>query len=142
LQRARRTAFVLAQEFGAPLAVVADLQEMAWGPWEGLTTDQIRERYPAELAIWESDPSKLELEGQEQLATVTERVVRAIERAAAASRYAACVTHLGAIRAATLHYTARPTREYGLIPARDCELVRLVWDATGGVSVEVRHPYS
>lgn len=67
LQRARRTAEILAAELGVgPAVVELGLRERCAGAWEGLTRDEIEERYPGWLAArrfperWEDDDTVLE----------------------------------------------------------------------------------
>jgi broad specificity phosphatase PhoE len=52
LSRAASTAAALAQLTGLPVQLEKDLRERGGGSWEGLTSTEIRERYPAEYADW------------------------------------------------------------------------------------------
>ena len=54
LQRARRTAEVVAAGLGLPLEVETGLRERDVGRWEGLTAAEIEERWPGALAAWHS----------------------------------------------------------------------------------------
>ncbi|GLZ07711.1 phosphoglycerate mutase [Actinomadura sp. NBRC 104412] len=74
LQRASDTAQALATITGLPVAQDRDLVERDGGAWEGLTNQEIRERYPAEYAAWQPP-------GGETSAQVAKRVSAAIERA-------------------------------------------------------------
>lgn len=65
LQRAAKTAEALAAVTGLPIAYDPDLVERDGGKWEGLTASEIRERYPAEHAIWQPPGG----ETSEQVAT-------------------------------------------------------------------------
>jgi broad specificity phosphatase PhoE len=71
LQRARATAELAG--FGDRVVVSKDLSEWDYGELEGLTTDQIRERYP-DWTIWDGP-----IPGGETLAQVAERADRAID---------------------------------------------------------------
>ncbi len=73
--RASATAQALAQLTGLEVHQDKDLRERQGGAWEGLTTDEIRERYPAELATW--DPP-----GGEPVTAVAERTAAALLRIA------------------------------------------------------------
>lgn len=75
LQRAADTAAKLAEIIGLPIAYDQDLVERAGGLWEGLTGAEIRERYPAEHAVWQPP-------GGETSVEVAKRVAAALERAA------------------------------------------------------------
>lgn len=74
LQRAARTAEALSAVTGLPITHDPDLTERDGGKWEGLTADEIRERYPAEHAIWQPP-------GGETSEQVAKRVGGALDRA-------------------------------------------------------------
>lgn len=52
LQRARQTATPIAECTGLPVTTDARLRERSLGHWEGLTRDEVQERYPDEFADW------------------------------------------------------------------------------------------
>jgi broad specificity phosphatase PhoE len=74
LQRAARTAAALAELTGLTVAFDPDLAERDGGEWEGLSSREIKERYPAEHARWQPP-------GGETSAEVAKRVGAALERA-------------------------------------------------------------
>lgn len=74
LQRAAKTAAALAAVTGLPVSYDQDLVERDGGKWEGLTSTEIREQYPAEHAIWQPP-------GGETSEQVAERVGAALKRA-------------------------------------------------------------
>lgn len=53
LARAASTAGALARITGLPVSLDKDLRERSGGSWEGLTSEEIRERFPAERATWD-----------------------------------------------------------------------------------------
>lgn len=75
LERAAGTAGAIAEARGhdAPLVALEDLAELAQGDWEGLTHDQVRERFPNELAAWRSDPLRHHAPGGEPLVAARAR---------------------------------------------------------------------
>jgi broad specificity phosphatase PhoE len=75
LVRASATAEVLAGLTGLTVHLDKDLRERHGGAWEGLTTEEIRERYPAELSTW--DPP-----GGESVEAVADRTCAAFLRIA------------------------------------------------------------
>jgi probable phosphoglycerate mutase len=100
LCRARHTAEIVAAELGVPMALVdPDLREQRFGRFEGLTPRDCEERHPEEWARYVAEPH-LGPPGGESRAAVLERVVRAVEGAAARlSGPALLVTHGGSLRA-------------------------------------------
>ena len=100
LSRARHTAEIVAGALGVPLALVdPGLREQRFGRFEGLTPRECEERYPDEWARYVADP-RAGPPGGESRAAMLERVVRAVQLAAARlSGPALVVTHGGAIRA-------------------------------------------
>jgi probable phosphoglycerate mutase len=55
LRRATETAAALARLTGLSVQLDPRLRERHFGPWQGLTDAEIRERYPSEFASWLTD---------------------------------------------------------------------------------------
>ncbi len=55
LKRARETAEIAAGRLQVPCVVHEGLGEINFGLWEGLTWDQVEERYPELYTIWHTD---------------------------------------------------------------------------------------
>jgi broad specificity phosphatase PhoE len=75
LSRAQQTAAALSALAGLPVTLDKDLRERFGGEWEGLSDEEIRERYPAERATW-NPPNG------EPTALVADRVAGAFARIA------------------------------------------------------------
>ncbi len=88
LVRASATAEYLAQLTGLEVQHDKDLRERHGGAWEGLTIDEIRERYPDDLAAW--DPP-----GGESVEAVAERTCAALLRIADASQLGSLTVVVG-----------------------------------------------
>lgn len=56
LQRAAQTAEAIARALECPLYPEPRLRERFWGDWEGLTLDEVRERYPEQHLTYLYDP--------------------------------------------------------------------------------------
>ncbi|MGI6151844.1 MAG: histidine phosphatase family protein [Christensenellales bacterium] len=81
LSRAVSTANAIASIVRAPVATDHDLREIAFGEWEGLTFDEIGERYPEELKVWNTDPHLCAPPGKaETLMQVAERCTHFLSR--------------------------------------------------------------
>ena len=98
LARARETGAIVAAELGlAPPRVDAELRERKFGVFEGLTRDEIAERYPDAWRAWtratEHPP------GGEPRADATARMSRALARVRADARgHVLVVSHGGVMR--------------------------------------------
>ena len=84
LQRAHRTAEILAESLRLPVEVDPELREIDVGDWEGLTRAEINERAPGALADWSEGRSE-STPGGELRKHLTDRARAALLRAAAAS---------------------------------------------------------
>ncbi len=105
LGRARQTAEAIASRTGRPIITEPGLRERALGVFEGLTTSEIRERFPLEYEGFQSrDPDHIIPEG-ESLRDKHERAVRTLERIAAshAGQTVVVVTHGGVLDSAFRH---------------------------------------
>ena len=106
----------------APLVTIDEFAEVHFGLFEGLTADEIRDRYPDEFARWNADrlaPSYTYPEGESR-ADFTNRVERGLERVLALwtprDDDALLVAHRGVIRAIVRKLTRRePVVELGSI---------------------------
>ena len=77
LIRARETAQALADLTGLPVATDPRLREIDVGAWQGLTFDEVAERFPAEAADWR-DGGDGRRGGGETLVEVGARAVAAV----------------------------------------------------------------
>lgn len=90
LQRARRTAEVIAAATGSPLVVDDNLAEADFGAWQGLTFAEAGERWPDEMKAWLASPDARPPDG-ESFAMVAMRVLAAQERLLEDYRHARAV---------------------------------------------------
>ena len=82
LRRAAETAAAIAQALGAPARTHPDLREVDVGAWEGLTLDEVMDRFPDEYRRWAADRD-IRRGGGETLAEAGARVAGCIEDLAA-----------------------------------------------------------
>jgi probable phosphoglycerate mutase len=95
LSRAAETAATLTALLGVPLRLDERLREHGMGVWEGLTRDEVGERYPEQLADWMAG-RPVRGRGGEDAAEVAERAVAALADLPPA-RVAVVVTHGGTV---------------------------------------------
>jgi broad specificity phosphatase PhoE len=77
LRRAAETAGSLATTLGVPLRLDSRLREHGMGSWEGLTRDEVAERYPEQYADWVAG-RPVRGRGGEEPAAVAARAVAAL----------------------------------------------------------------
>lgn len=79
LQRAWETATVIAAPHGLSVHPEPRLREMNFGAWEGLTFDEIEQRYPGTFTALQTDPLNAAPPNGETMAQVTDRVQAALD---------------------------------------------------------------
>jgi ribonuclease H / adenosylcobalamin/alpha-ribazole phosphatase len=99
--RCQETAQILAAELSVPVTIDRSLREMDFGVWEGMTFDEVQERYPEDLQRWKQSASAWPTGSTETFAAVVDRMRTAAERFA--TRYAGAsvvaVTHVTPMKA-------------------------------------------
>ena len=106
LSRALETAETILEEHFCPLQQYAELNELSYGAWEGLTRAEIIARHPEDWERHILDPATYPPTGGESRAELRIRVVRTLETIDAANRDASIlvVSHGGTIRMIIAHY--------------------------------------
>ena len=74
LKRALETAKTIGSVLGLPVKVSEELVEVDAGELEGLTSEEMRTRYPDFMALWDRDPGNAVMPGGEPMSQVQERV--------------------------------------------------------------------
>ncbi|MEU4574556.1 histidine phosphatase family protein [Nonomuraea sp. ATR24] len=129
LSRARITAAGSAEAAAVALRVDERLRELDFGKGEGLTAEEMRERFPGARAAFEADPGANPLPGGERPGDAADRFTAAL-RDIAADRPGGrvlVVAHTTAIRIALCRLIGVPLGEYRrLFPRLDnCALTEL-----------------
>ena len=129
LARAAETAEIVAARLGVPVRTDTRLRELHLGRWEGLTSPEIEERYPTEIARWRADDGSTAVAGRESYAQMGERVVAALTEIAAAhpSDDVLVVLHGGPIRGLLAHAAGITYREQGRLRGHlaNCGVLRV-----------------
>jgi alpha-ribazole phosphatase/probable phosphoglycerate mutase len=77
LSRAIKSAEIIAEPYNLKPVVIEGLKERNFGIWEGMSFDEIAEKYPDEFQAWVSDPLRYSpMEGESTL-EVRDRVLQA-----------------------------------------------------------------
>lgn len=78
LSRAVRSAEIIAGPFGRKPVVMNALRERSFGLWEGMSFEEIEERYPGDFRAWTEDPLRFTPAGGETTLEARERVMKAL----------------------------------------------------------------
>jgi broad specificity phosphatase PhoE len=125
LRRALQTAGPLANRVGIEPRLDDRVGELRVGPWEGLTEDEIGERWPEEWRRWRNEPHTLALEGRETLRELNARVAAVLDELAcssAASGAAVVYTHDAVIRAAVAWALRTGPEVYRHVEVANCSI--------------------
>lgn len=122
VHRARESAGLVGAVLDLPVRADARLNEMRMGPWEGLTEQEVADRYPDAHALWCTLPDRLALDGRETLAALSTRVTAVLDEAARQAGPLLLITHVAPIRVAILSALGFPLRLYKRVPVAngDC----------------------
>jgi broad specificity phosphatase PhoE len=82
LLRARRTAQLISRPHGLPVDIEHDVRELDHGALEGLTFNEIKEKYPDFIQKWRTEPAELQVPGGERLSDVQQRALAGLHRIA------------------------------------------------------------
>lgn len=126
LRRAFDTARIVAERKGLEVIVDHDLRELDFGAWEGMTSDEIEERFPGDLGRWREHGERPERRGGETADEVRERVIAAAHRIVAAhpGEQVLVIAHGGPLRALAIHATAIEHDRR----LENCGVVRIVFE--------------
>jgi probable phosphoglycerate mutase len=112
VDRALESARLVADRLGLGVRVDERLDEMRLGPWEGRTEDEVARDFPAEYALWLTQPDRVALEGRETLAELASRVSSVVADAQKAGDSVLLVSHVAPIRVAVLSALRYPLGAY------------------------------
>jgi probable phosphoglycerate mutase len=100
LSRTVETAAILARPHGLPLVREDGLREISHGRWEGLTRQEVEERFGDEYATWEADPFTFAPVSGESGLAVLARALPVVRRivSAHAGEAALVVSHKATLR--------------------------------------------
>ncbi len=132
LRRALDTAQAIAAPHGLEVSVVAELAELDFGAWDGLSYEEIERRDPERLARWLADPTAVHPPGGETLTHMRQRVMAAAQAIVARhpQGVVTIVSHGGPIRALVCHVLGLPLEAQWQIGQDFAALTRLDWYET------------
>ncbi len=83
LSRARWTAEAIAKRLSCAVQIHTGLTDINYGEWQGLTPDEVRGRWPAQLSAWYQTPERARIPGGESLDQLRARCAAAMQEIAA-----------------------------------------------------------
>jgi len=78
LRRAIQTANAIAQQLGQEVRPEPGLLDISFGEWQGLTPDEVADRWPAVAVAWQKAPDTVRFPGGESLDDVKQRGMAAV----------------------------------------------------------------
>ena len=83
LARAVKTAEAIARHFDLPVQIHPGVADIDYGAWQGLTPDEVKERWPEALCAWYTAPHTAHIPGGEILDDLRARGMAAVNELAA-----------------------------------------------------------
>jgi probable phosphoglycerate mutase len=83
LSRAVRTSEAIAKHFNLPVQIHSGMADIDYGEWQGLTPDEVQDRWPIALHAWYHQPDQAIIPGGETLAQLRSRGMSAINELSA-----------------------------------------------------------
>jgi broad specificity phosphatase PhoE/ribonuclease HI len=110
VRRTHESAEILADRLGRELRTEGGLAEMEFGSWDGMTFDEVRESFPADLDAWLGAPDVSPGGHGESLLTVQKRVLASLDRLLEehAGRSVLAVSHVTPIKLLVAHALGAP----------------------------------
>lgn len=128
LARAGQTATVVASANNLKVSFDQAFNEMIFGPWEGLSEARVKQQYPLEWTLWNSQPHELKLRGRETLDQLQARVIAGMRHIEAEAESVGkessilVVSHVAVIRVVALYAQGLPLADYKSIQVDNCQL--------------------
>jgi broad specificity phosphatase PhoE len=95
LSRAVKTAEAITRPFNLPVQIHSGIADIDYGQWQGLTPDEVKQRWPEIHHTWYNAPHTARIPGGETLDEIRARAMAAVSEIAArhAGRTVALVSH-------------------------------------------------
>jgi broad specificity phosphatase PhoE len=125
--RTCETAKIIGKALNISSKVEPGLNEIYLPHWDGLTKDEIRNKYGNQYPHWLESPADFEVEGCETLQEVQERAAKALEELFSENRDQTilAVSHLIVVRCLILHYRNMDLADFRTIKVANGDLVYL-----------------
>jgi len=138
-KRTVQSAEILGSILDVPSGPIPELDEIDVSHWDGLTKDEIRQRYGDEYPTWLSAPQTFSLPGCETLEQVQERAVRGVSRILGShhnSKNLLLVSHLIVLRCLVLYYKGLEIKDFRSIKIDNGSVIRVSKPGEDGMVVD------
>ncbi|GAB4116590.1 MAG: histidine phosphatase family protein [Roseiflexaceae bacterium] len=128
LSRAAETAQIIGSHLQLSPLLLPELREIDVGHWEGLTPEELHQRYPDHMREYERDPANTVRLGGESYAQMQARALTAltmIHESHPGNPTIVCVSHGGTIRALICHILGLDLVHFGRMWADNASLSEL-----------------
>ncbi|HTY07704.1 MAG TPA: histidine phosphatase family protein [Candidatus Edwardsbacteria bacterium] len=133
LQRARRTAELIAQPHALPVTLLPGLDDMRFGAWEGRPIAAVRRAQPALFGRWQRQPWRLRIPGGTTLRQIEARswrALRGIVRRHRGGQTVAVVTHRVVLKLLVLKLLGAGSTGFWRVALDPCSLTVFEWDGS------------
>lgn len=133
LNRTKQTAEAVSRATGLPINFDEDWIECSFGIWDGMSIDEVKEKYPADYQAWVSSTAFATPEG-ESYDEVSLRIDAALDAIAATypGQRVAVVTHNGTIKTAAKLAVGAPPESIFHIDVSPCSITTIsIWPSDG-----------
>ncbi len=127
IQRAIQTAEIIGKKSSKDVIVEDAFRELELGPWEGMSENDIAQKYPEEWAVWNSNPAELKLPGREMLHELMARILEGLKHIYqnAEKQNVVIVTHVAIIRVLLLWHENKSLNLYKTIHVPNAEIFKI-----------------
>jgi probable phosphoglycerate mutase len=136
LQRARRTAEIIAQPHNLTVQPLPGLSSMDYGDWAGLPHSEVAERWPDQYRHWRQDPFAVKIPGGDSAADLRERALAAVHRTLAQHHDGSTlvfVSHQAVTKTLVCALTRLPNPAYWCVHQDLCNLSLFDYEPERGV---------
>lgn len=103
-KRCFQTAWEIKKVLKVDLFTDKRLREVNYGKWQGLTSDEVKERFPEIFRLRGENPVDIAPPGGETLLRMQKRVVEILEEIISRNKTSLVITHGSCIHASLMHY--------------------------------------
>jgi probable phosphoglycerate mutase len=138
LSRARETAAIIASELGLTVREDPGFRESCFGSWEGLTTSEIRARFPEEYRLWRQDSVANRPPGGETVEALQQRVMASVREILTThpGESVMIVTHAGPVRCLVCGLVEIPLHVYPRLRVDNASVSRVWVGPRGAILVD------